>query len=120
MKLIIEANELNSALAQHLALHYGLQIDPSQITLPDLSDAVIQIDPTAPAAIADLDADTKAKVKRRGRSDVKTEAVAVEADVEVAATPVNEAEIVDVQDTASVVETEDPLVPPNKAVSIFD
>lgn len=82
-----------------------MQIDPSQITLSDLTDVVFQIDPTPSAAIADLDADTK--VKRRGRSDVKTEAVEVDAELLVA--PESEAEIVDVQFTASTVETEDPF-----------
>lgn len=121
MKLIIEASELNNALAQHLAVNYSLQIDPSQITLPDITDVVIQIEPTtATVPVIDLGSDVKTRDKRRGRTEVKAEAVDIEADTEVAATLVNEAEIVDVQDTATVVETEDPLVPPNKAVSIFD
>lgn len=120
MKLIIEAAELNIALTQHLATHYGLQVAPEQVTVPELGDVMVHIEPTLPQPIVDADSELKAKAKRRGRSDVKTEAVAVEADTEVVVTPVNEAEIVDVQDTTSVVEAEDPLVPPNKAVSIFD
>lgn len=123
MKLIIEATELQSAISNYVATQYGLLVDADQITLPELDGIVIQIDPTATQPVTDNE--PKVKVKRRGRTEEKAEtevnpelapieATTLEASVSDAPADQN---IINASETK---EEEEPLVLPNKAISIFD